>query len=170
MHNRIKEERKKLGITQSELADKVNVSKASISYFESGARKPKLETWNKLADFFGVSVPYLQGKENKDKENDDSLATLFSNVQNDSIQINALKRVLEKVLSDSYYKENFKDFISNYGINVSDLSLKTKRVSSQVADLIYDIYQGDPRAYDALNDIEKILVRYKKHNPKDALF
>ncbi|MDU7064139.1 MAG: helix-turn-helix transcriptional regulator, partial [Lactobacillus paragasseri] len=33
----------------------------TISQYERGKREPKLETWQKLADFFGVSVPYLQG-------------------------------------------------------------------------------------------------------------
>lgn len=37
------------------------MSYITISQYERGKREPKLETWQKLADFFGVSVPYLQG-------------------------------------------------------------------------------------------------------------
>ena len=37
------------------------MSSSRLSQYETGRREPKLETWQKLADFFGVSVPYLQG-------------------------------------------------------------------------------------------------------------
>ena len=37
----------------------------TISRYETGKREPKLETWKKLANFFGVSVPYIQGIEPK---------------------------------------------------------------------------------------------------------
>ena len=61
MKNRIKEIRERKGIGQKELAEKINTSQQAISLYETGRRGPKLETWQKLADFFGVSVPYLQG-------------------------------------------------------------------------------------------------------------
>ena len=33
----------------------------TLSQYETGKRHPKFEVWQKLADFFDVSVPYLQG-------------------------------------------------------------------------------------------------------------
>ena len=59
--NRIKELRQSKGLTQAELAQKVGVSNQAIHYYENDKREPKMETWQKLADYFGVSVPYLQG-------------------------------------------------------------------------------------------------------------
>ena len=59
--NRIKEIRQEKKLSQKDLAKKLNISKQAISLYEKGDREPKLETWQKLADFFGVSVPYLQG-------------------------------------------------------------------------------------------------------------
>ena len=59
--NRIKELRKSKGLTQAELAKKVGVSEQAVSFYENDRRKPKIETWNMLADFFNVSIPYLQG-------------------------------------------------------------------------------------------------------------
>lgn len=59
--NRIKELRKKEGITQAELAKQVGISNQIISFYENNKRKPKIQTWQALADFFNVSVPYLQG-------------------------------------------------------------------------------------------------------------
>ena len=59
--NRLKELRQSKGLSQSELAQKVGISEQSVSFYENNRRKPKIETWNKLADFFNVSVPFLQG-------------------------------------------------------------------------------------------------------------
>lgn len=59
--NRIKEVRKKKGLSLQQVADAVGVGNNTISRYETGKREPKLETWNKLANALGVSVAYLQG-------------------------------------------------------------------------------------------------------------
>lgn len=64
-HNRIKELRKNKGLSQSQLANKVGISNQVISFYENNKREPKIETWQALADFFNVSVPYLQGIDDK---------------------------------------------------------------------------------------------------------
>ena len=61
MNNRIKELRKSHGLSQNELAEKIGISNQAISHYETEKRHPKIETWQKFADFFDVSVPYLQG-------------------------------------------------------------------------------------------------------------
>lgn len=62
--NRIKELRNEKNLTLQELSDKTKIGRNSINQYENGTRYPKLETWQKLADFFKVSVPYIQGKSN----------------------------------------------------------------------------------------------------------
>ena len=59
--NRIKEIRQEKKLSQKDLAKKLNISQQAISLYEKGNRELKLETWQKLADYFNVSVPYLQG-------------------------------------------------------------------------------------------------------------
>ena len=61
MQNRLKELRHKKNLTLRELGEKVGMRNSTLSQYEANKREPKLETWQKLADFFGVSVPYLQG-------------------------------------------------------------------------------------------------------------
>lgn len=61
--NRIKEIRQEKNLSQTDIAKALGVTRQAISLYEKGDREPKLETWQKLADFFGVSVPYLQGIE-----------------------------------------------------------------------------------------------------------
>ena len=63
MENRIKELRQNKGLSQSELAQKVGISNQAISHYETEKRHPKIEAWQKLADFFEVPIPYLQGFE-----------------------------------------------------------------------------------------------------------
>ena len=63
MNNRIKELRESRNVSQEELATVLDTTQQSISLYESGNREPKLETWQQLADYFDVSVPYLQGFE-----------------------------------------------------------------------------------------------------------
>ena len=59
--NRIKILRLVNNKTQKDLAKYLNVSEQAIAYYEQGKREPKLETWQALADYFNVSVPYLRG-------------------------------------------------------------------------------------------------------------
>lgn len=59
--NRIKELRQENKLSQIELANKVHASNQAISAYESGTREPKEPTWQALANFFNVSVPYLKG-------------------------------------------------------------------------------------------------------------
>ena len=61
MKNRLKEIRQEKKLSQKDLAKKLNISQQAISLYEKGDRELKLETWQKLADYFNVSVPYLQG-------------------------------------------------------------------------------------------------------------
>lgn len=61
---RIGELRKKRGLTQRQLADKLQVSHGRISLYETGDRSPDPEMLKKLADFFGCSVDYLLGRTN----------------------------------------------------------------------------------------------------------
>lgn len=67
MKNRIKELRGELGLSIRKLSNNLKekgipLSPDSISKYERGERMPKIENWQKLADYFGVTVGYLQGK------------------------------------------------------------------------------------------------------------
>lgn len=64
--NRIRQLRKEKGLTLKELSRQLKekgtpLSASSLIKYERGERNPKLETWIKLADFFDVPIPYLQG-------------------------------------------------------------------------------------------------------------
>lgn len=63
MGNRIRELRVENKISQKQLARDTGISQASLSQYEKAGRNPKIEAWQELADYFGVSVGYLQGIE-----------------------------------------------------------------------------------------------------------
>lgn len=49
------------GITQRELAEKIEVTEVTISRYLSGERSPRIEIVSKMAEYFDVSVDYLLG-------------------------------------------------------------------------------------------------------------
>ena len=61
MKNRLKQIRQKKGLSLAEVGNGVGLATNTISRYENGKREPKLETWQKLANFFNVPVSYLQG-------------------------------------------------------------------------------------------------------------
>lgn len=69
MHNRLKQLRKEKGLTLDEIQNQTGIKRGTFNNYEAGKTEPKLETWQKLADFFGVSVPYLQGVSDIDDPN-----------------------------------------------------------------------------------------------------
>lgn len=63
---KIKHLRKSKGMTQEDLELKVNISRSTISNYETGRRTPHLQDLYKIADAFGVSIEYF-GMEAKDE-------------------------------------------------------------------------------------------------------
>ena len=66
MQNRLKELRHKKNLTLKEVSSQLEqnnlkISPDALAKYERGDREPKLETWQKLADFFNVPVDYLLG-------------------------------------------------------------------------------------------------------------
>lgn len=64
----ITEKRKELGMTQSDLADRLNVSFQSISKWETGKNYPDIEILTDLAKILGVTVDELLSGEEKDPD------------------------------------------------------------------------------------------------------
>lgn len=51
--------RKAAGLTQKELAAKLNISPTTLAGYENAGKDPKIATLIKLADFYGVSIDNL---------------------------------------------------------------------------------------------------------------
>ena len=64
---RLKELRKKRGISQVRLAMDLNTSQNSISRYENGEREADYDTLIAFANYFDVSVDYLLGRTDNPK-------------------------------------------------------------------------------------------------------
>ena len=56
---RIRDERAKLGMTQEELADDLNISHGHLNKIEKGKEGCSIDLLLELSDFFGVSTDFL---------------------------------------------------------------------------------------------------------------
>lgn len=103
--NRLRKLRQEKGLTLKELSQQLKekgtpLSTSSLIKYEREERKPKLETWIKLANFFDVTVSYIQGESPDNrlsevlKESDMSLDELSKNIKRKgfSITVSDLKK------------------------------------------------------------------------------
>lgn len=96
--DKIKLLRKENGLTQSELGNKLGLSKANISKYESNIHEPSIDTLNKLSDLFNVSVDFLLGRTNV-RNNIDTFA---AHTDDENLSDEAKAEL-----------ENFKDYLRN---------------------------------------------------------
>ena len=82
----IAEQRKQKGLTQKELAEKLNVTDKAVSKWETGKGDPDIEILESLSELFCVSInDILSGEivpqENKEKEADKNLVEEIKNTK-----------------------------------------------------------------------------------------
>src|SRR4051794_12498373 len=102
---RLKELREKTGLSQDELAAKLEIPRSSIAHYESGDndRLPRHDRLKKIAEFFNVGLDYLLGTET-DTE-------IIEKIPNDRIRVILEKfENLEATLEDYYVKKIYADF------------------------------------------------------------
>ena len=61
----LKDLRHQAGLTQKQLAERLWISKATVSYYEQSLRYPSPDILVKIANVFHVSTDYLLGREAK---------------------------------------------------------------------------------------------------------
>lgn len=60
---KLRQMREKAGLTQGDLADKLDISRPAVSSWESGKIRPRLNKLQQLADLFGTTVADLMGED-----------------------------------------------------------------------------------------------------------
>lgn len=58
-------ERKRLNLTQDQLAKKLNISRSNVANWENGFNMPSLDLLFKCSDLFGCDLLYLAGYQNE---------------------------------------------------------------------------------------------------------
>lgn len=86
--------RSERGLTQEQLAEKLNVSERTISRWETGRNMPDIGMLAELADFFAVSIPEIIDGERKNGEMDQQESLLkvadYSEQERNGIMKNVL--------------------------------------------------------------------------------
>ncbi|MBB1086817.1 helix-turn-helix domain-containing protein [Limosilactobacillus fastidiosus] len=151
--NRIRKCRQNKKLTLKQLSEELakqdfKISADALGKYERGEREPKLEIWGKLADFFDVSVPYIQGLEDEDR--------------NDSFKIWEIKNDLKN--GNNYLKNNVKDFLKyNTDTSIDKLSQHDIKliwdVETNLGSLIGSLTDfGSFKTIKALNNAVKTLT------------
>lgn len=186
--NRIKELRLQRKLSQKELADKVGLSNQSISFYENGKREPKIEAWQKLANFFNVPITYLQGESDIKDKNKFNDFTAFMNSINVSKDPNYMK-FSENEGRAFINEETNREFHSLLDVVKRDIGLEDEqelekdlsKISSypQMDNINFTVKEifkiavkaetGDIKAKTAINKIDKVLNKYLGLDKYDEL-
>lgn len=95
--------RKREGLSQQELGERIGVKKSTISMYEQDARKPSYEILEAIADYFNVDMDFLTGKsdvERKHPYEPDALAIdleAYLDTLTDSQLLDLLQRLTAKL-------------------------------------------------------------------------
>ena len=74
---RLKNLRKKVGLTQVDVAGKLGISQQAYASWERGVKKPTQENLVKIAQMLNVSVDYLVGNSEEKSDKLDNIEFLF---------------------------------------------------------------------------------------------
>ena len=55
------------GKTQEQVSEACGISKVALARYETGSRKPRIEIASRLAEYYGVSVDYILGRDDAPK-------------------------------------------------------------------------------------------------------
>ena len=89
--NRIAKKRKDLGVTQTEFAEDLCVTRQTVSRWESGSVLPDIEKIADIADLLGVSCDYLlkgEGEEETAAPRSTGISTLLKNIEGRKVRLN----------------------------------------------------------------------------------
>ncbi len=193
MANRIKELRKSKNLTLKQLSAKTGISVSSLSAYEKnegekGYRSPKIDKWVQLADFFNVSISYLQGTsdvdnwENENKKNAHSLKVTRNLGDRNALKhaITDIRKSILGVVSDNSDELKLYFRIFNLLVKQEPFNDDLKRINenltpehyqdfvSFVIELLkiylYSVGKNDKDAQSALKNISNVITEYEKSN------
>lgn len=81
--NNIRKLRKENGLTLKQLANELSksgdfsITSDGIAKYERGDREPSVSVWQKFAEYFNVSLPYIQGRELSHEEKISEIASVL---------------------------------------------------------------------------------------------
>lgn len=90
-------ERKRLGLTQAQLAKKLKTSRSNIANWENGQNMPSYDLLFKCSSIFNCDVMYLAGYQSERIRKDtDSIPEYDNSIENENNDFNLLKSALKR--------------------------------------------------------------------------
>lgn len=163
----LKKMRQERHLTQTELAEKLGLSKRTIILYETGKREPNYDNFKKLEDFFHVSSTYLRGETDTNEYN---IHTGINNLENtasfqieyekftqrDQIALHTLENRINELLllccSVSYFST---DFIDQLSLIMASINALLKSYKNTEKDQNSALYINAIRC--ALSDLDEII-------------
>lgn len=134
--DRIKQLRRKKGVSQSQLAEAIGVKNNTVSTWERGTRKPDFDALQLLSNYFEVSFEYLLGSSDKEE----------ARVKPSQGEL------------DSYALSAIADEIKESTELLSRLSDKSRKI---VEELIASIYRTEHRDGELCGETFEVEIRVK---------
>lgn len=134
IRNNIKKLREEMGSTQKQLADYLNVTRSTYSYYESGKNFPSIQSLIKLSKIFGVSCDYiLTGKTNS--ANPQYIGDIINESTKKERKILCYFRTLPAGMQDKVL-DILKTFIKKFYLKII-IHCKRYRVSHSIPSKLY---------------------------------
>ncbi|HFD0848353.1 TPA: helix-turn-helix domain-containing protein [Enterococcus hirae] len=139
--NRLRQLREEKGYSLRELGLKVGMSASVLGNYEREDRQPKLDVWEKLADFFDVSTSYIMGISDERNEVNELLKRKISNMIEQ--KINSTDEENEVLFFLNFLIDDITNFVnaliyekdSEFQVRIIDnMSSVVKLMSSMVAE------------------------------------
>lgn len=91
-------ERKRLGLTQEQLAKKLNTSRSNVANWENGQNMPSVDLLLKCSSVFDCDVMYLAGYQENRNENNSSntIPEYMETTEDNTNELDLLKSILKK--------------------------------------------------------------------------
>lgn len=158
----IAEERLRMGMTQEDLAKRMNVSTSTISLYETGARVPNIDGIEDLCSIFRISIDKLTGFREDGDDPDEWFETAVGKIFQSLGFTVARKKETRNIPAEEYFREFPEDIRQQ-------LAQKNARVPAEIESV--DIISADGETvysiavnhYDEfLNEIRGLFERFLK--------
>lgn len=107
---RLKEIRKKSGLSQETLAKELGISKGALSYYENGERVPDINFLEKVSLYYNVSFDYLMGfsnamnNENAPLVDGTGLSEETINILREELDTDYVSNILDKLIRNEDFR------------------------------------------------------------------
>lgn len=146
--------RKRDGLSQQDLADRVDISRSQIGMYETGRRMPSREVLEAIADIFNVSIDFLVGRVDSGEYSDIFRSNLGDILQNRS------SSDIEAAGIDLYEARLIVDGAIPLTLN---LACELSEQLGESLDDMLDSKKPTPAYEDGLSETEKLLMKYVRN-------